>query len=112
MRNLSLRRFKTDIAQLMEPVEVSRRDPDGNIHILGYWTPYAQMGPDPKPLEPLQRAPLDIPVEEPGVPIQLHDDIDVAAIAKVIKTPEEAAAVVPSNPVRAVPKPSQQRKRR
>ena len=115
MKNMSLRKFRDQIAELTSPVEVSLRDGDGNIRVLGYWTPYAQIPSDAKPLIPPELGPgpselvaeggsqlgstLDIPVDEEPAP-------------RVIRTPEEVAAVVSSNPVRAVPKPSQLRRRR
>ena len=87
---LSLRRFRETIADLRDPVEVSRRDSDGSMRILGAWTPYPQSQTEAKPLE----LPLD---DEPVAP-------------KVIKTPQEVAAVVRVDPVRAVPKPSQMKR--
>lgn len=113
MRQMSLRAFRDTIADVRQPVEVSKRDSDGNILVLGFWTPYPQAGSvvavHPSTMsaaaldagadsEEIHR-PLEIPVEdEPSGP-------------HVIKTPAEAAAVVPINPVRAVPKPGQRRKR-
>jgi hypothetical protein len=45
MNQISLRQFRERIGDLREPVEVSRRDVQGNIQILGYWTPYMTDAP-------------------------------------------------------------------
>lgn len=39
MKQISARQFRTTFASLTEPVSVLRREPDGDIHILGTWTP-------------------------------------------------------------------------
>ena len=140
MRQISLRAFRDSIADLHQPVEVSRRDPEGNIQVLGFWTPYAQSTPDTKPIEPL--APGQVPTATITVldgatgavtqaPVTLEipvpDDLDDGAFPmsedsefdrhprtapRIISSPEEAAAVVAPNPVRAVPKPSQRKRKR
>lgn len=96
MQQISLRRFRDRIDEISEPVEVSRRDAEGNINILGFWTPYPP-GTQLLDLGPGRTRVLDLPidVERP----------------RVIRSPEEAAIAVPVHPVRAVPKPSQRRKR-
>jgi hypothetical protein len=90
LKQISLRKFRIEIVDLHEVVEVSRRDPGGNIQILGYWTPYATYPSDSKSLPP-----LEIPTDGP----------------KMIRSPEEASVAVAPSPVRAVPKPSQRRGR-
>lgn len=45
MRQISLRKFKNEVPDLDEVVEVSRRDPFGNIQVLGFWTPYMTAAP-------------------------------------------------------------------
>jgi hypothetical protein len=136
MRQLSLRAFRDSIASLRAPVEVSKRDSDGNILVLGYWTPYAQHPPDSKPIEPLSpgekptatisvlsaeggtiRPPvtLEIPIDddEPGFPVSEDSEFDrhPRTAPRVISSAEEAAAVVRADPIRAVPKPSQRKRR-
>jgi hypothetical protein len=117
MKNISLRRFRAEIAETYEAVEVSRRDPEGNIQLLGYWTPYVTY-PDAKPLEPL-RDQAPVPggttairdakyVQEERVPLEITDD---EPGPRVIRTPAEVAVAVAVNPVRAVPKPSQRKRR-
>lgn len=175
LKQISLRKFRETVADLHEVVEVSKRDTDGNINILGYWTPYMTYpaGASTVPLEPLEDQP-PVPggttairdggyVREeraPGPPsplidkvpptyevvdgrpvlqgsvLDLIDDDEVdfpvgedsefdrhprtmdkpvvpgqGIAGGVIKTPEEAAVAVAVNPVRAVPKPSQRKKR-
>jgi hypothetical protein len=88
MRTISLRKFRTEVADLTDQVEVTRRDSDGNIHLLGFWTPYAAKS-DQVQL-PVRR--LEIPVPEPTGP-------------KIVRTPEEAAAAVPA---RGEPYPKEQ----
>ena len=83
---ISLRRFRETIADLRHPVEVSRRDADGSMRILGAWQPYQQLA------------------EAPSL------DLDLDPVPKVIKSPEEVATVVAPHPVRAVPKPSQRKR--
>ncbi len=39
MKQLSARRFRVDFPTLTEPVTVLRRDPDGNLTVLGTWSP-------------------------------------------------------------------------
>lgn len=108
MKTISLRKFRDSIADIHEVVEVSRRTPEGNIHVLGFWTPYMQDVPgsveliatalvkDPLPGYEVKR--VDIPVEDdPPVP-------------NVIKTPEEAAAAV--RPVRPFTKADQAGRKR
>lgn len=104
MRQVSLRKFKNGIAELSEPIEVSLRDGQGNIRVLGFWTPYAtpeefvhEHRHEIEALKPLDLSPrLEISVDEPVV----------------IRTPEEVATAVRGDPIRAVPKPSQRGKRR
>lgn len=97
MRNISLRKFRAEIVDLDEPVEVSRRDGEGSIQLLGFWTPYGS--PEGKlvvsPVPP--HALLKIPVDEPA--------------PKIIRTPEEAAAAVAPT-VRAFPKSTQTARRK
>lgn len=135
LKQMSLRKFRVEIADLREPVDVSRRDPDGNIQILGYWTPYMQYAPDSVSLEPLEDQPpvpggttairdgqyvreervpeIEIPVDDEAFPVGEDSEFDRhPRTATLIRTPEEAAAVVAVNPVRAVPKPSQRKGRR
>lgn len=96
MRTISLRKFRTEVADLTDKVEVSRRDGDGNIHLLGFWTPYK--GSEPVLVrESGQETLVPLALAPPG--------------PKIISSPEEAAAVAPQG-VRAVPKPSQRRKAR
>jgi len=131
MRQISLRAFRGQIADLHQPVEVSKRDGSGNIQVLGYWTPYVQIPDDAKSLKPWQpgdEAPtatisvlsadgetvvppvtLEIPLPDDDEDQELWSERSSAP--KVINTPEEAAVAVPVNPVRAVPKPSQRRKK-
>lgn len=140
MRQMSLRAFRDTIATLHQPVEVSKRDSDGNILVLGYWTPYAQHPPEAKPIEPLK--PGEVPTatvtvldgatgavtrEPVTLEIPIPDDVEDGAFPmaedsefdrhprtapRIISSPEEAAAVVAPHPVRAVPKPSQRKKGR
>lgn len=104
MRLVSLRKFRGEIPELREPVEVSRRDGDGNLQVLGFWTPYDQPGP----AAPI----LDIPVDA-EFPVAEDSEFDrhprTAPI--VISSPEEVADAVRPDPIRAVPKPSQRKRR-
>ena len=93
----ALRKFRDDISNLREPVEVSRRDQSGIIQVLGFWTPYNAHLPD--------RA-----VPPPLLDLQLSEDADPATL-RIIGSPEQAAAAVRPDPIRAVPKPSQRRRR-
>lgn len=94
MRQVSLRRFRDGIADLREPVEVSLRDGDGHIRVLGYWTPYRPPVPEDHP-----KVVLDIPVEADP------------ATFRVIRSPGDVATAVRPDPVRSVPKPSQRKRR-
>src|SRR5512147_1908770 len=107
MKNISLRKFRAEIVDIREAVEVSRRDPDGNIQVLGYWTPYMQYAPGAKPLEPV--APIE---DQPLTEHRLEIPVDDEPRPRVIRTPQEAAAAVNPHPVRAVPKPSAAKRRR
>ena len=123
MRQMSLRAFRDQTVDLREPVEVSRRDGQGNIQVLGYWTPYAQHTPGPSPIEPWKpgdpppTATISVRSAEgvtvvPPVTLEIPFDEEVAPPApRLISSPEEVAAVVRPNPVRAVPKPSQKSRR-
>jgi hypothetical protein len=91
MRMISLRAFAAQVSTLVEPVEVSRRDREGNIQILGYWTPYATVAPDATPLEPLVRE-----TERTPGPRMIH-------------TPQEAAAAVTFGRSQPAPKPTKRR---
>lgn len=86
---ISLRRFRETIADLRDPVEVSRRDADGNITVLGSWTPYA-----------IRKT------EAPNLDLEL----DLAPKPKVIRSTAEVATIVAPHPVRSVPKPSQRKR--
>lgn len=111
MRNMSLRKFRDQIATITEVVEVSRRETTGNINVLGFWTPYMQYAPDAKPLKSLDILTDDVdPV--PGGTTAIRDGEYVRELPKVIKTPEEAHAATASavRSVRAVPKPSQRKR--
>ena len=134
LRQVSLRKFRDEIADIHEVVEVSRRVEAGNIQILGYWTPYAQSPADATPLEPLvgakaapgpmvgievkvgETATLDIPVEDEAFPMGEDPEFDRHPRTAVIKTPEEAAAATRTaiatipRTVTPVPKPSQRKK--
>lgn len=109
MRQVSLRKFRGEIADLREMVEVSRRDGNGMIRVLGYWTPYRQpvvathsstAGADSEGGEYVrERVPiLDIPVDA---------DPDTF---RIINHPDEVATAVRPDPIRAVPKPSQKKR--
>lgn len=96
MSQMSLRRFRDTIGEIRQPVEVSRRDSEGNIVVLGVWTPYVfearnSMG-------------------EITVTTKTIESPNTNGEPAVIRTPAEAAAVVRADPVRAVPKPSQRKK--
>lgn len=117
LKQLSLRKFRDTIADVHEVVEVSRRDPQGNIQILGFWTPYVTYPEGSKPLPALDSTgtpTATVSVGDPGgqtiVPLEIP--VDEEPVPRVIRTPEQAAVAVVPDPVRAVPKPSQQRKRR
>jgi hypothetical protein len=132
LKQISLRKFREQVADLTEVVEVSKRDGDGNIRILGYWTPYATHPADATPLEPLVGAKaepgpmvgievkagevgvLDIPVDDESFPMAEDSEFDrhPRTAPRVIATPEEAAVAVRVDPVRAVPKPSQRKVKR
>lgn len=99
---ISLRKFRDEIVDIHHVVEVSRRDPQGNINVLGYWTPYmtypegAVELPEPNGIEALPV--LDLPVDDGPLP-------------RMVRSPEEAAvAVAPT--VRAFPKSAQVGKKR
>lgn len=136
MRQMSLRAFRDSIATLHQPVEVSKRDGDGNIQVLGFWTPYMQHPPDAKPVPILEdqppvsggvaairggqyvaeeRTPLDIPIDdEPEFPMAEETEFDRHPLTapRVISSPEQVAAAVRVDPLRAVPKPSQRKGKR
>jgi hypothetical protein len=40
LKQVSLRKFRDEVSDIREVVEVSRRDHLGNIQVLGFWTPY------------------------------------------------------------------------
>lgn len=127
MKNISLRRFRVEIVDIDEEIEVSRRDPEGNIQLLGVWMPYVTYGSNAKPLEPLgDQAPVpggttairgryvreeQTAVPSPGVIEARRLEIPVAE-PRVIRTPADAAVAVAPHPVRAVPKPSQRKVKR
>ena len=98
LKTISLRQFRERAVDINEPVDIAIRDRDGNLQILGYYTPYATVGPDATSLEPLS----------PGsggtvLPLDLEDGVKSTA-GRVIRTPQEAAAAV--RPIHPVPKPS------
>ena len=93
MKNISLRKFRVEIVDLRESVEVSRRDPEGNIQLLGYWTPYSAQSSRVEPPLPAELGAS----RSTGVPI--------------IRTPKEAALAAPVSP-RAYSKAAQAGKRR
>jgi hypothetical protein len=106
LRQMSLRQFRIQIVDLRAPVEVSRRDNDGNIQVLGFWTPYMQEAPGA----------LAIPVDDEGdggFPMGEDSEFDrhPRTAPRLISSPEEVAKTVRINPVRAVPKPSQRRRK-
>jgi len=88
VRTISLRRFRDRAAEIREPVEISLRDPDGNLRIIGFFTPYG--------------APSVAAVE---LSVQ-HEEVK----PHVIKTPKEAAAAAKPTS-RAFPKSAQLRRR-
>jgi len=107
VKTISLRKFRNEIVDLHEPVEVMRRERDGNIQILGSWTPYMTSLPGS----------VSVPEAEPGEDVHASVEVvdlqlDAAIGPRIIRTPEEAATVAPISPLRAVPKPSQRRKSR
>lgn len=119
MKTISLRKFRDSITDITAVTEVSLRDADGNIRILGFWTPYATHPVDAIPLpepvpgatltaeisvndEPVGRGQLVIPVED--------DDPDSESGFALIRTPEEAAVAV--TPVRPFPKAVQARRKK
>lgn len=117
IQQMSLRAFRDSVAELRQPVEVSKRGPDGLIRVLGSWTPYKT--------EPIANLDLtedqdQVPggttairggqyVREDRAPLDLPTDDDHGP--KVINSPDDVPAVVEMHPVRAVPKPSQRRRR-
>lgn len=97
---VSLTAFRDKLLTYREPVLVSRRDAEGNLQILGFWTPYMQYPPDSAPIpgdSSGRVTPLDLPVDEPVTP-------------RVIGSPGDVATLVRPDPVRSVPKPSQQKR--
>lgn len=120
MRQISLRAFRDSIADIHQPVEVSRRDGQGNIQVLGYWTPYVQHPEDGE--TKLGPTTLVLPVDDEGdggFPVGSDEEFDrhPRTAPKVIKTPEEAAAATAAaiastaRPIQPVPKPSQRKRR-
>lgn len=101
MKNISLSRFRDDIIKFTEAVEVSRKDSDGNIQLLGFWTPYVRPG-----AAELLEVSIVTTDAAPG-------EMDAGGAhgfeikPKVIRTPEEAKVAVASDPVRAFPKDRQ-----
>jgi len=55
MKTISLRKFRDSIGDLEEEVAVARRDPDGNIMVIGRWVPSLTYPPDAVPLAPRRR---------------------------------------------------------
>lgn len=98
MRQMSLRAFRDSIADQTSPVEVSKREDDGNIRVLGFWTPYNRH--PVASLGPLPAVRLELPI----------DDAEVVPV--VINSPADVATAIRVDPVRAVPKPSQQKRKR
>jgi hypothetical protein len=114
VKQISLRAFRGGIGDLREPVEVSRRDGQGNIQVLGFWTPYMQYPPGGILADP---APPEIPAEVGGGGFPMGEDAEFdlhpRTAPRIITTPEEAAAAAPAS-LRAFPKEVQagRRKRR
>lgn len=113
MKNISLRRFRAEIADIYEEVEVSRRDPEGNIQLLGVWMPYVTYHPDARQLELLEAQP-PVPAGTTAIRGEQYAREERRPLRaegpKVIRTPAEAAVAVIPSPVRAVPKPSQRKR--
>lgn len=104
LRQISLRQFRERAAEIREQMDIAIRDRDGNLQVIGYYTPYAA------PASPAAR-PLELPVDEPEA-VTEGQYVYMAGGPKVIKTPEEAAAAVTWDPSRVVPKSASSGRRR
>ena len=112
-KNISLRRFQKGILDIHEVVDVSRRDPSGDIQIIGFWTPYVIALPRSKPI-PITEDQPPVPGGTTAVREGRYVTEERAPGPRLIKTPEEAAAVTGSIPAagRAYPKADQVRGKR
>lgn len=103
---ISLRKFRDEIVDIRQVVEVSRRDPQGNINVLGYWTPYMTYD---------RTLRVEVPGDVVGTgavePVVLELPVGDEPLPRMVRSPEEAAvAVAPT--VRAFPKSAQVGKRK